>query len=557
MHDRATRRWHVGWSPTVNTALLDVGREPGTTPLDSDSVPCFNLSDIKRLLTKAAAEGTSQLLVEGMEPTLRRDLGAIIRGGSKRGLFMGVRTDGRRFSVPGYAEKMANSGLRYVEVVTSLGEATQDSREQERVFEQACAGLDALIAVGVEVAVHCRLSSMTRSLLDPLLAFASTRKELTVVFESETGEADQRPDDPVLLRAKSLGVRYRMTGPVKRDIGHASSELGLEQRPIQSFRGVPIFSPMVDQRLPEMGRLDTSPRYPDTALITLIVGGCDLNCIFCETPQAGTPPEISSLSSVTTALETMRKTTSGVYFTGGEPSSVPWIFDAIGHAKALGYDRIQMQSHAGHASDPAYARRLVDAGLTAIDIPFYGPSASVHEHITKTAHSFERTKRGLENLRALGVHICVHATLFQANLDSVRGLIQMWNTVKPRAAYLQTSGEVGQPGTYARVAPAPRAVGATIQDALQHVKPDFPLYVTDVAACHMPAEKHRILRWKTPLELRSECLVLPYSDWLMTFTRGRARTKGQACFECREGPACDGIAHEALELFGEQELIPQ
>jgi len=265
---------------------------------------------------------------------------------------------------------------------------------------------------------------------------------------------------------------------------------------------------------------------------------------------------VSSLNGVKAALSAMRKDTSGVYFTGGEPSSVTWLLDALSFAKSLQYERIQMQSHAGRASDPAYAERLVQAGLTAIDIPFYGPNASIHEAITNTPGSFERTTKGLLNLKQRGVEVCVHITLFQSNLDSLSDVIELWNTLLPNAGYVQTAGEVGQPGTYERVAPSPLLVGQTFADAVERVVPLFPLFITDVAPCHLPSEANRILRWQGVIEENSSCLVLPYSDWLMTFTGGSAREHGEVCGSCDRRSTCDGLSIEALHLFGESELKP-
>ena len=568
MHNRVPKTWYVGWSSTLKTATLDVGGYVAVSSKaderDAGHQHMLLLREVKTLQEKARRAGVDQLLLTGQEPTLRRDLGAIIRGGTKRGLVVGVRTDGRRFMLEGYATKMAESGLRYAEVELMGPERIHDALTSDGSHAQTCAGIDALLDAGVEVVLTCPVLPRNAEHLDFLSGFAAQRPSCTLAFVRVDSTVDPRCFDDAMSLAAKRGVPAQVWNTAFLPEPQESIAPPLQTTPIEneadrsapSLLGVPIVSDLTQFRVPEMGRLDTSPRYPDTALITLIVAGCDLNCIFCETPQGDSPPRVSSLQSVKQALSVMRESTSGVYLTGGEPSGVPWIFDALRHAKSLGYRRIQMQSHAGRASDPAYAERLVQAGLTAIDIPFYGPTAEVHEAITKTPGSFERTLQGMRNLKQCGVEVCVHVTLFQSNLESLSELVAFWNGLNPTAGYVQTSGEVGQPGTYQRVAPSPSVVGSAFSDAIERAKPQFPLFIVDVAPCHIPDHADRIVRWRGSIEESSSCLVMPYSDWLMTFTGGDSRAQGHVCRDCQVQEACDGLSNESLHLFGESELKP-
>jgi MoaA/NifB/PqqE/SkfB family radical SAM enzyme len=578
------------------------------------------LSEIKLAQDKARAEGSEQLFLVGGEPTLRMDLGAIVRNAAKRSLAVGIRTNARRFASPGYALMLAKAGLVYAEVGLYGSQLIHNSLTEDASYEQAVAGIDALRDAGIEVVLRCVVVPANANHLDSLCDFVMERPGVSLAYVQPTpsGRALKEAEvllplsiaakavETALLNARSKGVFAEAWGFPQcslndaRDFGriepyaapHNSFSAVLKPpacarcgayhmcpgvtshtytqdelfrvEPIlaesrmgsHSLRGVPIMASPSGFRPPEISRLDTSPRYPDTALITLIVAGCDLNCIFCETPQGDNPPSTSSLLGVKGALGAMRSESSGVYFTGGEPSSVPWLFEALGFAQSLGYGRIQMQSHAGRASDPTYADRLVEAGLTAIDVPFYGPNASVHEAITNTEGSFERTTQGLLNLKERGVAVCVHITLFESNIDSLPDVLSFWNGLGPNAAYVQTAGEVGQPGTYERVAPSPTRVGKSFEEAVALVHPEFPLFITDVAPCHLGPETQRILRWQGGEERNARCMVLPYSDWLMTFTAGCARVHGSVCGACKALPSCDGLSAEALEHFGEAELKP-
>lgn len=325
----------------------------------------------------------------------------------------------------------------------------------------------------------------------------------------------------------------------------------------RSLRGVPIGATADLGRAAETERLDVSPRYPDTSLVTLIVPGCDLNCVFCEGEPDGISLAPSALAGVRASLIAAAGTCTGVFFTGGEPTQLPWLFDAIQGARDLGYDRIQMQSHAGRAADADYAQALVDAGLTAIDIPLYGYDPASHEAITATPGSFEATLKGLETLRGLGVRSVIHVTLFRSNLPVVGEILTLIASLGPDAAYLQVTGEVGVPGTYEAVAPSPVQVAAGVAAALDHVRPEFPVRVADVPPCLLPGHTDYASRGRSRPEPGAEPIVLPFSEWLSTFSAGATRAYGRACSSCALRPDCDGLSRESLQHFGDDFLVSQ
>ena len=323
-----------------------------------------------------------------------------------------------------------------------------------------------------------------------------------------------------------------------------------------ALRGVPIAPGGVGAQVAETERLDISPRYPDTSLVTLIVPGCDLNCVFCEGEQPGVGLQPSTLLGVRAALVANAGRSTGVFFTGGEPTQLPWLLDALMSARELGYTRIQMQSHAGRAREMAFARALVDAGLTAIDVPLYGSDAQVHEEITNTPGSFEATLEGIKNLKALGVKVVLHATLFRSNLPTLTETLAFMASLEPSGVYLQVTGEVGYPGTYERVAPRPLDVASAVARAIEAVQPTFQLRIADVPLCLLNEHAALASRWRDTPRYNAEALVLPFSEWLSTFSAGKTRDYAPSCATCSRFDRCDGVSREALMLFGESELRP-
>ena len=119
------------------------------------------------------------------------------------------------------------------------------------------------------------------------------------------------------------------------------------------------------------------------------------------------------------------------------------------------------------------------------------------------------------------------------------------------------TGEVGAPGTYEAVAPSPASVGRAVAVALDAVAPSFPVVVADVPPCLLPSHRAKVSRWRGPSERDAQAVLLPFSEWLSTFSAGRTRDYGASCGACALREECDGLSREALLRFGDEELVVQ
>ncbi|MEC9071369.1 MAG: radical SAM protein [Myxococcota bacterium] len=268
------------------------------------------------------------------------------------------------------------------------------------------------------------------------------------------------------------------------------------------------------------------------------------------------PIRFSTPDLVRACLRALKPRTTGVFFTGGEPTQLSWLQGLLSEARDLGFQRIQMQSHAGRAADAGYAEALVQAGLTAIDVPIYGHTPELHQVVTRTPGSFQRTLAGLENLRSLGVQSVIHVTLFRSNLAHLEQILRFIDEVGPNEAYLQVTGETGPPGFFADAAPGPGEVARACLKAFDAYSPTTRIRLSDVVPCLVPALEERVIRWQGEVELKAPALVLPYSEWLKVFSAGGTRSYGEDCGGCSIRDRCDGLPREILQLHGERELSP-
>jgi MoaA/NifB/PqqE/SkfB family radical SAM enzyme len=589
---------------SVSLERLGISRRGGAALVAESATlwldPATTTRQAAAAIDQAARAGLRWLVFAGEEPTARGDFATLADRVARRGMRLGLRTDGRRLADPEVAAGAAGAwGLGWVDLCgrdleTATLQAAARSLVAARVTVAAtvCAGpsaaaeIEALVAVEglaelriapdaalVPSAGASQAAALVRRARAAGPADLSVRTiDLAVCLGGEGGAALPTP-----WRAEGLGPPVqgeRVKPPACAGCAHHADCAGVSVASFRAFgddaltpaleetapqgaslRGVPQAAPVpVGFRPPEDSRLDVAPRYPDTALVTLMVPGCDLACVFCDTPQGDIAVTPSSLRGVRASLTAMANRASGVFFTGGEPTQLPWLFDALGAARDLGYRRVQMQSHAGPASEPAYAQALRDAGLTAIDVPIYGDNAETHQAVTHTPDSFRRTLAGMEALRRLGLRAVVHATLFRQNLPRLPQILRFIDSLAPDAAYLQVSGDVGPPGTYARVAPSPHDVGEALEAAFAAVTPTVPVWLADVTPCLVPSLASRVLSYAGTPEIEADPVVLPYGEWLMTFSRGTTRAHAPICGGCSLRRTCDGLPREALATFGASAL---
>ena len=578
--------------PTVRRAVVDVGPMRPLGGRQADEVP-RETADLLAAIDVEWRAGATLVILSGGSPATRSDFPALARHLRRRGLGLGLVTDGRRLSgaafVDGAVEKLA---LRYVRLVLAgdtvaeaadLRQAACHIAQHPHVEVELAVILDRRrlrdAAAVVELAAELSVARLVVQGADPDRVPAQVAAELIPDLEATAAalralrSAARTAAVPVRVEglpaclwggptSPPLSALARVKPPACAGCDATDECAGLYPGTFAMY-GDQGLTPLTSQtpggsfRVPETARLDVSPRYPDTALITLMVAGCDLGCIFCDVPQGDAASlSFSTYAEALASVRAMAGRSSGVLFTGGEPTQIPWLLDLIQATRHLGFQRIQMQSHSGRAAEPAFADALVTAGLTAIDVPLYGSDAATHEHITRTPGSFGRTLAGYRNLRARGLAGVIHVTLFRSNLPDLAGILRLIEELAPDVAYLQASGDVGAPGTYEAVAPRPDALADALRRAFADVRPRVDVRISDCPECLAGELTPRLSRWRGTEELGAPAIALPYAEWLMTFSAGATMAHGAGCATCSARSRCDGLPRETLAAFGDDVLRP-
>lgn len=162
---------------------------------------------------------------------------------------------------------------------------------------------------------------------------------------------------------------------------------------------------------------------PLNAAIELTLG-CNIRCEHCynfdrDAPlpdplkQPLSPAEIKDLIGQLRAAGCLF-----LFFTGGEATLHPHFFEFVDEARRLHMSVYVLTN--GTLIDEAFAARAATfKNISAFSVSLYGASAAVHDAVTQTPGSFERTWRGIRLLKGVGFPVNLKYIVMDRNRHEV------------------------------------------------------------------------------------------------------------------------------------------
>jgi radical SAM protein with 4Fe4S-binding SPASM domain len=247
-----------------------------------------------------------------------------------------------------------------------------------------------------------------------------------------------RPEKTLGLNATAVRILEALYHPSQRPAATVLAELaprlGVDverlladtRQLMQAVRAVlnEDFAPRPGLRL---GKFDRGlVRYPILGEIALTYD-CQNRCSFCyaASPHRRAEHRLMSTEEVKRVMGRMFREAHvpSLSFTGGEPTLRPDLPALISHGKAIGF-RVNLISNGLRAADPAFAERLVGAGLDSAQISLEAAQPELHDQLVGRPGAFVRTVAGVRALRALGIHVHTNTTLCAENLAAAPDLIR-------------------------------------------------------------------------------------------------------------------------------------
>jgi len=172
-------------------------------------------------------------------------------------------------------------------------------------------------------------------------------------------------------------------------------------------------------------------RYGRGSVLTVdLTNRCNMMCdpCFMDANQVGYVHELSwdeIQEILDNALKIKPRRQMSVQFSGGEPTMHPRFFDAIRHARKIGYNSVQAATNGiEFAKSKEYCKQAFDAGLRYAYLQFDGIGNDANSH-RQVGNLFDVKLRAIENMHAAGIEIILVTTIVNnLNNDQVGAIVK-------------------------------------------------------------------------------------------------------------------------------------
>lgn len=283
---------------------------------------------------------------------------------------------------------------------------------------------------------------------------------------------------------------------------------------------------------------------------------CNNRCRFCvqgDKRHTAAPPDTAT---VLAELDAGRAAADGVVFTGGEPTLRDDLLELVAHARGLGYRPIQIQSNGRMFASRRFCERLIEAGATEFSPALHGPTAAIHDWLTRAPGSFGQTTRGVRHLVALGQTVVTNSVVVRANVRNVPALARLLVGLRVHQFQFAFVHPVGTAGELVS-ATVPRleiAAPYLIEGLRIGREAGLRVYTEAVPYCVLPGYEDCVVEAHIPRTKVVDAGVTVEDYGAYRLHEGK--NKGPDCVRCRYDEVCEGPWREYPEQYGFGELRP-
>ncbi len=449
---------------------------------------------IRARIDGALAAGAEELVLTGGEPTLRRDLPAIVAYAARKGARTILETNAARLD-RATTLRLRDAGLDTARVhLPAWGPAADRITGDRGGFERTRAAIGELLAAGLRVEASLpisresapHLAAIPAAIADEglaistlwLMVIAATPEGTTPLATAEATAliseihriasavglraqlAQQlllppcvfaRPRQVAELYALSPGGRDR-PGYVRQDACEVCSaadrcpglpaevvarEPDLKVRPFKDDRMRRRLSVIAGVEAQIERELTTADVYRRTkgvrelATTIRVQFRCNQACSFCF---VSTHLPAAAESRVEAAIVRAAADGGIVVLSGGEPTLHPRIVDFVALARSSGASTIELQTNAVRLAEPGFAQRLGDAGVDFAFVSLHGALAETSDAITRAPGTFQKTLLGVDALHRSSIALRLNFVTCRTNFHELPAYVEMVAERWPRAA---------------------------------------------------------------------------------------------------------------------------
>ncbi len=271
----------------------------------------------------------------------------------------------------------------------------------------------------------------------------------------------------------------------------------------------------------------------------LLTKRCNNNCIFCARAFTEEKNKDSFEQIKKDLLEKKKQGFDSIIFTGGEPAIHKDFLKVLEFSKALGFEKVSVQTNGRIFSNISFCEKVVDILGDKLDIflSFHTIDKQVYKELART-DGFEQTINGIKNLVQLGVNVRTNTVVMKPNYEDLEGIIEFISNLGVESKELMW------------IHPRGRAL-----NNLEKIVPD----IREVTPYLIKAiKKGEQLKGKITLESFPFCATGGYEDYCSENLMGEQMSNshkimkhfGEDCKECDYYKKCPGIWKRYFDIYG-------
>jgi MoaA/NifB/PqqE/SkfB family radical SAM enzyme/peroxiredoxin len=282
---------------------------------------------------------------------------------------------------------------------------------------------------------------------------------------------------------------------------------------------------------------------------------CNSNCLFCVIGDKLFTGDRTTQECLR-ELEQSRATCDDVVFTGAEVTIRRDFFVLVRAAKTLGYRNIQIQTNGRMMAYRRFCEQTVEAGANEFSPSIHGPTAKIHDALTRARGSFDQIIAAIEHLVALRQRVVTNTVVAKQNARHLPALARMLVDLGVAQFQLAFPHPTGHAAThFDQVVPRMEEVRPFVHEALRiGIEAGVACMAEAMPYCQMIGlERHVAELHIPPTEIVYDGYVVPdYAEDRME----RGKTRFTQCASCRYEPICEGPWREYPERVGSAEFLP-
>jgi MoaA/NifB/PqqE/SkfB family radical SAM enzyme len=283
---------------------------------------------------------------------------------------------------------------------------------------------------------------------------------------------------------------------------------------------------------------------------------CNSRCSFCVVSSPMFSHEAVDFRKVVGFLEDNRdRGYEIVNLHGGEPTTHPKFLAVLELIQRLGYREVHLQTNGIKLEDMEFTRLLIELHVTKFIVSLHGSRAAVQDAQTVTPGGFDKTIRGIGNVKERGQHVRTNTVVTNQNLADLENISKLACSLSVDHLNFSNLHPVGS-AKFSREKMMPKlrdvmpklgsAVKLVIQSGRRVTLEGYPYCVLEkgMRKLHLNEETRDI-----KMLMRGD--VIENYD---SFMSRDMRILGACCLKCPKQDQCGGVYPEYVDYFGWEEF---